>query len=69
MACEAAPGPESPGLPDPSLHFVVPLGLGVEGGSRAAISCNAVLIRFLRPCSAILCDVRLEVRFVDKASG
>ena len=38
-------------------------------GSNAAISWSAVLMRFRRPCSAILWDVRLLVRFSDKASG
>ena len=42
---------------------------GVDGGNKAAISCNAVLMRFRRPCSASLCEVRLEVRFVERFSG
>lgn len=40
-----------------------------EEGKRAAISCSALLIRLRRPCSAILCEVRLEVRLVERASG
>lgn len=39
------------------------------GGRSDAISWRAVLIRFLRPCSAILCEVRLDVRLVERASG
>jgi hypothetical protein len=44
-------------------------GLRISCGNRAAISCRAVLIRFRRPCSAILWLVRLLVKFSDKASG
>lgn len=40
-----------------------------EEGKRAAISCSALLILLRRPCSAILCEVRLEVRLVERASG
>lgn len=43
--------------------------VGIVGGRSDAISWRAVLIRFLRPCSAILCEVRLDVRFVERASG
>ena len=46
-----------------------PLTCGVEGGRRLAISWRAVLMRLRRPCSAILWDVRLEVRFVERVSG
>ena len=67
----------SPPLPPllGSLAFEVPLGFGVvglripAGGSRASISLRALLIRFLRPCSAILWDVRFDVRLVERASG
>lgn len=41
----------------------------VDGGSSAAISCNAVLMRLRRPCSASLCEVRLDVRLVERVSG
>ena len=40
-----------------------------EDGNNAAISCSALLMRFLRPCSAILWDVRFDVKFVERASG
>lgn len=43
--------------------------VGIGGGRSDAISWRAVLIRFLLPCSAILCDVRLDVRLVESASG
>lgn len=38
-------------------------------GNSVCISFNASLILFLRPCSAILCEVRLEVRPEERDSG
>ena len=58
-----------PGLPSLPTDVVV-LALDAGGGGRSAdISCRAWLMRFRRPCSAILCDVRLLVRFSDSVSG
>lgn len=48
------------------LHSLAP---SCGEGSRACISCSAVLMRFRRPCSAILCEVRFEVRFVESDVG
>lgn len=42
---------------------------GCGDGRRACISCSAVLMRFRRPCSAILCEVRFDVRFVESDVG
>ena len=53
---------------DPPDWLLEPF-VGVCGGRSDAISWRAVLIRFLRPCSAILCEVRLDVRLVESASG
>lgn len=47
----------------------IPLGWGVDEGSKEAISCRALLMRLRRPCSAILWEVRFDVRFVERASG
>ena len=38
-------------------------------GRRACISFRASLMRFRRPCSAILCEVRLEERPLERESG
>jgi hypothetical protein len=38
-------------------------------GRRACISCRAMLMRLRRPCSAILWEVRFEVRLVEREVG
>lgn len=58
--------PELPSLPQDPLN---PLLVDAGGGRREAISWRAVFMRFLRPCSAILCEVRFEVKLVESASG
>lgn len=60
--------PLLPPLPLASAPLLESRPLLVEGKS-AAISKRALLMRLRRPCSAILCEVRFDVRFVERASG
>jgi len=66
LCCWAVLPPALPPLPSGLLASLA----GICGdGSSDCISCNAVLMRFRRPCSAILCDVRFEVRLVESDVG
>lgn len=57
----------SSGLPSPSMCSLPFPCAGL--GRSDCISFNASLIRFLRPCSATLWDVRFDVSPVDRDSG
>lgn len=56
------------GLPSLLLLSLPSFGVADLGRSDC-ISLSASLIRLRRPCSATLCDVRFDVKPVDKCSG